>query len=144
MPSLDLRGPDIEALSQALRKAFPIQRLRELFAFRLDKRLEDYSLGGDYKEVIFDVIMAAEAEGWTAELVVVARQSNPGNAALQACAERVHLGASTPTLERIVPPPAPKTNPASQPSAPVAPTSATFSPRAIFTLTSLSAKTPGL
>ncbi len=102
MPSLDLRGPDIEALSQALRKAFPIQRLRELFAFRLDKRLEDYSLGGDYKEVIFDVIMAAEAEGWTAELVVVARQSNPGNAALQACAERVHLGASTPTLERIV------------------------------------------
>lgn len=102
MPSLDLRGQDIEALSDALRKAFTVQRLRELFAIRLDRRLEDYSLGADYKEIVFDVIMAAEAEGWTAELVVAARQSNPGNAALQAFAERVQLGSSLPTLERIV------------------------------------------
>lgn len=102
MPSLNLTGQQLEQLSEALRTAFPVQRLREFFRFKLDRRLDDYSLGSDYKEIAFDVMTAAEAEGWTAELIVAARQSNPGSAPLQSVAEAVALGATSPSLERIV------------------------------------------
>ena len=102
MPSLDLNGETLERLSDALRDAFTVQRLREMLKFKLGKRLDDYSLGSDYKEIVFELITAAEAEGWTAELLVAARQSNPGNARLQAVAEEVALAVSTPELERTI------------------------------------------
>ena len=102
MPSLDLNGEQLERLSDALRDAFTVQRLREMLKFKLGKRLDDYSLGSDYKEIVFELITAAEAEGWTAELLVAARQSNPGNARLQAVAEEVALAVSTPALERTI------------------------------------------
>lgn len=102
MPSLNLSGQLLEQLSGALRDAFPVQRLREMLRFKLGKRLEDLSLGSDYMEIVFELITAAEAEGWTAELIVAARQSNPGNAHLTALAEEVALGTSPPTLERTI------------------------------------------
>ena len=102
MASLDLKGAQLERLSEALRRAFPVQRLREMMTFKLDKRLDDYALGGDYKEIVFELIMAAEAEGWTAELIQGARESNPGNSALQAIAQDVALAAATSTLERTI------------------------------------------
>lgn len=102
MASLALSGEKLERLSTALRDAFTVQRLREMLRFKLDKRLDDYSLGGDYKEIAFELIVAAEAEGWTAELLVAARQSNPGSAALQAMAQDLDLASSTPALERTI------------------------------------------
>jgi hypothetical protein len=102
MSSLKLNGEKLQHFSEALRDAFTVQRLKEMLRFRLDKRLDDYSLGEDYKEIVFELITSAEAEGWTAELVVAARQSNPGNSLLQALAEDVALAASAPKLERIV------------------------------------------
>ena len=102
MPSLNLSGHLLEQLSDALRDAFSVQRLREMLRFKLGKRLDDLSLGSDYMEIVFELITAAEAEGWTAELIVAARQSNPGNAHLTALAEEVALGATPPTLERTI------------------------------------------
>jgi hypothetical protein len=102
MSSLDLKGHQLELLSEALRDAFAPQRLREMMKFKLGKRLDDYSLGSDYKEIVFEVMQASEAEGWTAELLVAARQSNPGNALLQAFAQVVSLASSTPELERTI------------------------------------------
>jgi hypothetical protein len=102
MASLDLKGPQRVKLSKALGSAFTVQRLREALDFKLEKRLEDISLGGDYAQIRFEVIRAAEAQGWTAELVVAAREDNPGNAALLAFAEEVGLASSTPALERIL------------------------------------------
>lgn len=102
MPSLDLQGAQLELLSESLREAFSPQRLREMLKFKVGKRLDDYSLGSDYKEIVFELMTAAEAEGWTAELVVAARQSNPGNAALQGFAQAVTLAAVTPELERTI------------------------------------------
>jgi hypothetical protein len=102
MSSLDLNGAQLEQLSEALRDAFPVQRFREMLKFKLDKRLDDYSLGSDYKEIVFEIMTAAEAEAWTAELILAARQSNPRNAALQALAQEVALAASTPVLERTI------------------------------------------
>jgi hypothetical protein len=102
MASLDLKGAQLERLSEALRRAFPVQRLREMMLYKLEKRLDDYALGGDYKEIVFELLMAAEAEGWTAELVQGARDANPGNAALQAVAQDVALASTTSTLERTI------------------------------------------
>jgi hypothetical protein len=102
MSSLDLNGARLEALSEALRDALTPQRFREMLRFKLDKRLEDYSLGEDYREIVFEVITHAEAEGWTAELVQAARQSVPGNASLQEVAQEVNLAAVTPELERTI------------------------------------------
>ena len=102
MPSLNLNGEKLERLSDAIRDAFSVQRLREMLKFKLSKRLDDISLGSDYKEIVFELITQAESEGWTAELVVGARQSVPGNALMQAFAEEVALAASAPTLERTI------------------------------------------
>jgi effector-associated domain 1 (EAD1)-containing protein/trypsin-like peptidase len=102
MASLDLNGPQREKLSEALGSAFTVQRLRETLDFKLDKRLEEISLGSDYAQLRFDVLKAAEREGWIAELVVAAREENPGNASLLAFAEEVGLASSTPALERIL------------------------------------------
>ena len=102
MASLDLKGAQLERLSEALRRAFLVQRFKEMMTFKLDKRLEDYSLGSDYKEIMFEVITAAEAEGWTAELIQAARESNPGSAALQALAQEVDLASAPSTLERTI------------------------------------------
>lgn len=102
MPSLDLKGPQLERLSEALRRAFPVQRLREMMTYKLDKRLDDYALGGDYKEIVFELLMAAEAEGWTAELIQGAREANPGNAAMQSVAQDVALASTTSALERTI------------------------------------------
>jgi hypothetical protein len=102
MASLNLTGSQLRQLSEALRDAFTVQRLREVLKFRLDKRLDDYSLGSDYQEIVFELMTAAEAEGWTGELLTAARQSNPGNAKLQAFAQEVGLAAVTPALERTI------------------------------------------
>ena len=102
MASLDLNGAQLEQLSLALRDAFSVQRLKEMLRFKLGKRLDDYSLGEDYKEIVFEVITAAEAEGWTADLIQAARQSNPGNAGLQALAQEVALASTTTELERTI------------------------------------------
>jgi hypothetical protein len=102
MASLALNGAQLEQLSDALRDAFSVQRFREMLRFKLGKRLDDYSLGEDYKEIAFEVITAAEAEGWTADLVQAARQSNPGNPRLQALAQEVALASATIELERTI------------------------------------------
>lgn len=102
MPSLNLQGDKLQRLSEALRAAYPVRRFAEMLRFRLDKRLEEISLGADYREIVFDTMMAAESEGWTAELVLAARQSNPGNAALLAFAQEVTLAPGGPQLERTV------------------------------------------
>jgi V8-like Glu-specific endopeptidase len=102
---MKLTGAQYQQLSDALRDAFTKQRLAEMIRFKLDKNLDDISLGGDYRQVVFELIRTAEAEGWTDQLLLAARESNPGNASLLAFAQQ--LGAAPPTpprqeLERII------------------------------------------
>lgn len=103
MPSLDLDRHQRKALNDALGSAFPaVSRLREVLDYKVDRRLDDITLGDDYAEIRFEVVQAAEAQGWTAELVLGAREENPGNAQLLAVAENVGLSASTPAVERAI------------------------------------------
>ena len=73
--------------------------------FRIEKNLNTIATGDDLKEIIFKLIITAEAEGWTAHLVVAARESNPGNPYLLAFSQQFGLAPRTPLrpeLERII------------------------------------------
>jgi hypothetical protein len=89
-----------EQLVQALREAYPRAKLDSLISLRLERgRLDDYALGDDYRDIVFRLLMAAEQEGWTDELVAAAHASNPGNAKLARVAADFGLGADAPVGE---------------------------------------------
>src|SRR6266853_5857563 len=99
---MPLSPAEFNQVFEALRVAYNAVGLRQMLRTRLGKRLDEISLGGDFKESVFELLEAAEREGYTQQLVVAARQSNPGNEQLFAAAQALGLAASTPALERLV------------------------------------------
>ncbi len=93
---LQLTGPQQQALSEALRAAFTRQELERLLAFALDRRLDDLTSGGTYEEVAFELIQAAQRQGWLTALIDAARGERPGNP---------QLGAFVPPPTTAPPPP---------------------------------------
>jgi Effector-associated domain 1 len=71
-------------------------QLEELLDHRLDKSLKGITLAKSFDYVVFAVIRRAEAEGWTANLVIRARDMAPGNTKLLGLAQQFGL-ASTDT-----------------------------------------------
>ena len=103
MPPLELTGTQYDRLSKALRAAFPtLASLTMMVRFKLDRNLAEITLGGSLNEVVFQLIQAGEAEGWTAELLAGAREANPGNPLLLEFAQEKGLSAGTPALERTI------------------------------------------
>ncbi len=97
-----LEGQQFEQFSQILRSAFSLQRFDEMLRFRLGRNREDIALGGDYQEIVFRVIRAAEMEEWLSELVVGARAARPGNQQLVAFAQLLSLApVNTPGREAL-------------------------------------------
>lgn len=103
---MKLIGQQYQQLKDALLDAFPtLAKLTEMVQFRLDKNLQAIALGDDLGEVAFKLIRTAEAEGWTARLIVAARESNPGNPMLLAFSQQFGLAPTAPLrpeLERII------------------------------------------
>ena len=101
-----LTGQQYEQFSKALRDAYDASRLKRMLKFRLDKNLDDISIASSLEEVVFALIGASEAEGWTVDLLRAARESNPGNPALFTFAQEFGLVANDsppqPELERII------------------------------------------
>lgn len=101
-----LPGTEFEQLSTALRDAFNLQMFDEMLRIRLEKSREDIALGKDFGEIIYRTITRAEKEGWINQLVLAARESNPGNPVLLDLAAQLGLApTNTPgraTLERII------------------------------------------
>jgi V8-like Glu-specific endopeptidase len=87
---------------ESLIAAYNFAGLREMLRTRLGKRLDDISLGSDFRQIVFDLLSASEREGYTQQLVIAARQSNPGNEQLLAAAQELGIAASTASLERKV------------------------------------------
>lgn len=85
---IQLNGRQFQQFSQILRQAFPLQRFDEMLRFRLDRNREDLALGDDYEEIAFKVIDRSQREGWTAKLLLAAREANPGNDQLLAFAQQ--------------------------------------------------------
>ena len=82
--AMRLTGQQYRQFTEALLEAFTLQRLSEMVRFRLDKNLDAIALGDDQREIVFKLIGAAEAEGWTDQLLLAAREANPGSPALLA------------------------------------------------------------
>src|SRR5437879_3268435 len=84
-----LSGKQYQQLTEALLDAFPTQAgLRQMVRFRLDKNLDRIAIGNSLQNIVFDLIAASEAEGWTMKLIAAARESNPGNPTLFAVAQQ--------------------------------------------------------
>ncbi len=78
-----------EALQEALLSAFPTPgSLQQMAAFHLKKNLAVIAGGSNYGEIVFNLIMWAEAQGETEKLIAGARQMNPGNSRLRKFAEQ--------------------------------------------------------
>ena len=83
-----LTGAQLEQLTGALVSAFPDHAaLARMVRFRLERNLNAIAAGGSLLDTAFELVTAAEAEGWVRELVTAARAGNPGNPQLRAVAE---------------------------------------------------------
>ncbi len=103
-----LTGAEYQDLTSALAAAFPSNAdLEMMVRFKLDLNLN--TIAGNalpLNVVIYQLVQAMEARGWTPRLVAAARESRPDNPALFAVAQKLGLAvrppAQGPTLERIV------------------------------------------
>jgi hypothetical protein len=103
---LRLSGTQMQTFVEALSDAFTMPRLRQMLKFRLDKDLDEISLAGDKVSVIFELVDAAQKEGWTTRLLTAARASRPDNPKILAFEASLGLdpvpAADRPRLEKIV------------------------------------------
>lgn len=100
-----LTGAQYEQFVNALVAAFDPHTLAQMLQFRRGRKLSTITLGPTLTQMAFDLVTRAEAEGWTLELLLDARQSNPGNPELLALAQQLGLSpgpSSRPELERII------------------------------------------
>jgi hypothetical protein len=73
---------------KALRDAFDASQLKRMLRFALDRRLDEIAGPGNFQQVVFELIEDAERAGYTMELLLAARQFQPGNERLLAFAEQ--------------------------------------------------------
>ncbi|NEO46318.1 MAG: trypsin-like peptidase domain-containing protein [Moorea sp. SIO4A3] len=92
-----LTGQQYQQLTDTLLYAFPSKSiLAKLVYFKFSKNLDSIAMGDDLKEIVFNLIIAAQAEGWVDKLIVGARESNPGNPTLFAFAQELNLAIAMP------------------------------------------------
>jgi hypothetical protein len=95
-------GPQARLLSDGLSDAFLPERLDQLLFYGLGKRRVDITMAGDYQSRIYDIIVAADSEGWLPRLVSAARDARPHNVSLHQVATGLGLTAVTDHLERQI------------------------------------------
>src|SRR2546427_3512911 len=79
----ELTNVQCEQLNKALFEAFDEDNLEQMLRFRLGKRLSSIAPSNkNLPTTIFKLIDRAEREGWILQLMVAARESNPGNPSL--------------------------------------------------------------
>lgn len=89
-------------LRDALLSAFTPDTFAQMLSFGLDKTLNTLaSTTASFDLVVFQVIAAAEKEGWVADLVQAAHDSNPGNPELHTFAKKVGLAYDTPPPDKL-------------------------------------------
>jgi Effector-associated domain 1/Trypsin-like peptidase domain len=101
-----MQGKELLAASEALRAAFTLDEFDQLLFFYLNKQRENIAGPGNFPTVVYEVLSAAEREGWTSDLLAAAREANPTNARLMGLAEAWELAPlrleTRDALERII------------------------------------------
>ncbi|MET7290295.1 effector-associated domain EAD1-containing protein [Streptomyces sp. NPDC005573] len=109
---MPLDGQVAERFSEALMEAFQPEQLRQFLYYRLNKDLHRISMRTSYDAIVFDVIRAADSEGWLDLLATAARKSRPGHPGLFLTAQNLGLAVETGGLESILNLRAPEIHPA--------------------------------
>lgn len=103
---LNLEGSQIKDFVNALVKAFPdVTPLGQMVTFGLSENLNAISGDSNVKNAAFDLIVWAEAQGRTDELLFAARNEAPRNTPLRVFAEQFELAPPAPPegeLEALV------------------------------------------
>lgn len=95
----------LQQLHQALSDAYTLHTLERMVTFKLERDLYDLAAPGNKQQVIFELLAAAQREGFLEKLIVGARAFNPGNEGLRDFSRQYGLEStrkSTQELERIV------------------------------------------
>src|SRR5690348_5502914 len=101
---MQLDGPQRGELQRALLSAFTIFTLPQMMTTRLNKELFNYAppMAG-FTYMVFEVVEAANREGWIGDLIVKAREYNPGNPQLYEFTQKLGLASALhDVLERMV------------------------------------------
>ncbi|OKH34387.1 hypothetical protein NIES2101_39065 [Calothrix sp. HK-06] len=102
---MGLSGQQSKKLQDALIDAFPNPAsLEQMLLHELDKNLRAIAGEGSLEDIVFNLIKAANSQGWVEDLVRAACKENPGNLKLKAIAQELLLN---PDSEKS---PAPLTN----------------------------------
>lgn len=92
MNDIMLTGKQIEEFRDALVSAFHTPNsLQQMLHFQLNKRLFNIVGSGSLKNITYELILDAEANGWLYVLLIGARKQNTGNEALKAFEQNIGL-----------------------------------------------------
>jgi hypothetical protein len=101
-----LNGPQSGQLNEVLREAFNPNTFDRMLLYRLDRQTYNIArVGADFQTTLFDVIEAANMQGWVEDLIARAREANPGNAKLLAFSQQFGLASTDKPrqeLERVI------------------------------------------
>lgn len=101
MATTQLNGPQIGTLTGVLQSAFNPGTFGLLLLHRLNKQVFNLApMGTTYEETVSAVIQRANMEGWWDELVLKAREVNPGNAKLLTFSQQFGLSSVDETITR--------------------------------------------
>ena len=81
----------LEHLQSALEAAFTLQSLQRMVKYKIGADLYDYAAPGTKPQVIFELLDAAERQGFLEKLIIGARIYNPGNELLLQFAQQYGL-----------------------------------------------------
>lgn len=92
-----LSGRQIEKLQRALIDAFPNKSsLQQMLLFKLDKNIHEFAGGNNLETVVFELITAANSQGWIEHLISSACEDNPGNLLLKNVCQELLANPSVP------------------------------------------------
>jgi V8-like Glu-specific endopeptidase/tetratricopeptide (TPR) repeat protein len=87
-------------LAAALIDAFTRDSLEQMLRYRLERNLESIALSDNLAVTVRQLIQISQAEGWSANLLAAALESNPSNYPLQVLAAEFGLVPRAPELNR--------------------------------------------
>ena len=103
---IQLSGPQAGLFSEALQDAFTPNTFERMLWYRLNRHSWNFAgANADFPTIIDGVILAANMQNWLDDLIVSAREANPGNAKLLAFAQQFELVSTNKAqqeLERII------------------------------------------
>jgi hypothetical protein len=103
-----LNGPQFKQLVEAILDGFDRSSLQQLLLYDLSAQLNHIVGDGAFRQVVFEVVRWAEAQGLTPNLLTALANARPGNRAVQAAVTdlRTALGLSASTAAPAPPAPA--------------------------------------